>query len=55
MKHFETVRKLIFITASVVSGVFIVQVFFMGHDPVFVISAVSAVVILCGALFVLDF
>lgn len=55
MKHFGIYRKLILIVGTVTAAVSIGAFFFMENSPLLILFVVSAFVILCGLLFLLDF
>lgn len=55
MKHFEIYRKLILIISTVIVAVSIGAVLFMGSNSAFMLFVISAFVLLCGLLFLLDF
>lgn len=55
MKHFGIYRKLILIVGTVTAAVSIGALFFMENSPLLILFVVSAFVILCGLLFLLDF
>lgn len=55
MKHFEIYRKLILIAGTVIAAVFVGAFFFMENSFSLMLFVVSAFVLLCGLLFLLDF